>query len=336
MYMLGVNTKILAVKPIITALLIFSSWLTVPTPCQAAGETAFPILRELTEPRVLGLGGATISDTAWSGGAPVNPASVTGARRSGAICYGRQMLDIWSGQVSAAFPVRSFTVGGWISTFDYGSFDETASGLGKVGTFSAAEHIVGGFLAGKLGDALKWGGSMKLAWGTIKDANASAGAVDLGMVWDTGWNRLRLGAAVRNWGKQWNSYGRDRFPLPSEALIGGSRELRYLPLTLNAVLALSRRSEGTWNADFLPGKLGVFVSGGGELRIATNAGNQLAALRIGYRSLREGLRVGNSDDMLAGLSFGVGIPFRSFRFDYAFAAMGTLGNLHRFGFMGWF
>jgi len=310
---------------------LFLSLIGISSPAAAAGRTAFPVLQELVDPRCLALGGATIADDGWGGGVLLNPAAAVGAARSGSVNYARHTLDLWSGRLSLNYPVSgNLMAGGYITSFDYGKFDHT--GDAATDEFSAGEYVLGLFAARRLMSGLGGGATVKMVWGQLAGAHASGVAVDAGLVFDPKWERLRFGLALRNLGRQQDGYSREKFPLPTEVVVGGARKLLYLPLTLNVAVSLSRTGEGTWEADFLPGKPGISAVGGGEFVIPTRKDGQAVKLRLGYRSLGQDLRVGTNSDMLAGFSFGIGLPVNRYQFDFAFAPMGALGEVHRFGF----
>jgi len=48
------------------------------------------------------------------------------------------------------------------------------------------------------------------------------------------------------------------------------------------------------------------------------------------------MQVGHNLDMIAGFCFGLGLNVHKFGFDYTFAPMGALGDVHRFGITGRF
>ncbi|MDP8229416.1 MAG: PorV/PorQ family protein [Candidatus Electryoneaceae bacterium] len=302
----------------------------------AAGRTGFPILMELMEPRTLALSGAVVSDYGHPDAVTINPACAAGSRGQFGTAFARHILDIWSGTLAASHPVNDrIIIGGQLSAFHYGEFNETRIGEGETGqTFTAAEYLFVGYAAGRITDRINWGGAAKYVWGTIDDKRASGIALDLGMTFDVQWEQVRLGLSARNIGSQLDGYGDDTDPLPTELIIGGSKQLRHLPLTLNLVGIISRSGEGEWEADFLPGSPGISFAASGEFKIQQEDAEYPLYMRIGYRSRGQDMQVGNSNDFLAGFSFGVGTDIHRLQIHYAFAPMGALGDVHRFGIVG--
>jgi hypothetical protein len=301
-----------------------------------AGTTSFPITVSVDETRALALGGAVITETGWSQGALLNPAAAADGGRSVSACYARHLFDQWNGRFTMSYPLlEKFTVGGYLTTFNHGEFDRTNLDEIPTGeTFGASESLVAAYFAGKFKDYFSFGGAVKFMWGEIDNYRSSGYAVDLGITYDPNWERVKLGLSVRNIGKQISAYGSDTYPLPTETLIGLSQKLKYLPLTISTVMILSRKGEGDYNGDFLPGSPGLSFGLGGEFDVQISVIKDPLQLRFGYRSRAEGLRVGYHNDMLAGTSYGIGIPLQNFTFDYTFVFMGALGSIHRFGISG--
>ena len=291
---------------------------------------------ELTDARTLALGGALITETSWHEGALLNPACAAGSVRAANASYARHMVDMWSGRVSVAHPVMAkYTVGGYLTTFNFGDIDVTEINTGATGeSFQAYENIFVAYGAGFYGDNLSWGGAFKYFWGSIDAYSASGVAIDLGITYDPGWYDLKIGAVLRNLGTEFSGYGDEKDPLPTQLALGVTRRLLHLPLTVSSVILLDRQYEGTWDADFLPGNPGFSFGLGGQFEFPTKLDEKPLKLLVGYRSRGVDLRVGQQNDLLAGTSFGLEIPYRVYRFEYAFCTMGALGGIHRIGISG--
>lgn len=305
----------------------------------AAGRTAFPVTKTLMTPRSLALAGAAIADCAWNGDAGLNPASAACVSRQAGFSYARHSLDLWSGQLSAAFPISGnryiSTSGFYISTFNFGDLKKSERDVGFTGeTFTAAEYVFAGYVAGDVWDAVTWGLSLKYLYGMLEAENATGGAVDFGFTWNTGWHKICLGATVRNFGKQFSGYGADEDPMPTELLIGGCRTLDHLPMTLHLVTIFAATGEEDWTIDELKGNPGFAFGAGSEFRINAEGLDKPVFIRLGYRSRGIGMQTGQSLDTIAGISFGLGLNVKMLDFDYTFAPMGALGDVHRFGITG--
>jgi len=301
----------------------------------ASSRSGFPLMMEITDARSLALGGANLSDNSRVLSVQVNPASCADGDRRVQATYANHPADIWSGRVMASYPLKRLTVGLFLGSYGYGSMERSAVGSGLTGSsFDGSEQLLGGFVAGNVLPGLNWGVTCKVGWWKIDDASAKAGAVDLGLTYDTGWEGLKLGAAARNLGSQWSSTSGFESPLSREFAVGGARRLRHLPLTINAALHFRRNGEGDYKAEFLPGDPGIAFAAGGEFEIQPNGVRKPLYLRIGYRSIGQGLRVGHGGDAIAGFAFGLGLEVKRIGFDYTFAPMGAMGDVHRFGVSG--
>lgn len=302
-----------------------------------AGVTAFPITKEVMDPRALALGNAQITLKEFPGGVCVNPASPSGANRSAFANYANHFLDLWSASTGVSFPIETrFNAGLYYNSFSYGEFEESEIDIGKTGeTFTAHESIIAGFFSGNWGERVDYGASLKYIWGALEEENASALAGDLGIIWDTQIKGIVLGFSVRNLGSQFSGYGSDTDPLPTEYLFGGSRKLAHLPLTLHLVSIFTQDDQEDWKIDWSGSSQGIAFAAGGEFEISNELGKPLF-LRIGYRSLGQGLQTGHRLDTLAGFSFGFGVQIRMISVDYVFAPLGALGDIHRFGIVSSF
>ncbi len=323
--------KILPLTLFLAALLFINV-----TSLNAAGQTSFPVLMELMDARTLALGGAVVSNANHLGSATINPASAVGSGRQIKASYASHMLDLWSGNLSFNQPVNEcITVGGFLNNFNYGEFNTSVVGQGMTGaTFTSAEYAVGGFCSGIFNDYFRYGGTIKYIWGSIDDNSAKGIAVDAGLTVDPDWQSVMLGISLRNFGKQIDGYGEKNDPMPTELIVGGSKDLQHLPLTINANISLSDHGGGEREISLLPGELSMSYAVGGEFKLEPQASKRPLYLRIGYRSRGQDLRVGNSKDIVGGMSFGIGLPFDMLRIDYAFASLGALGDIHRFGITG--
>lgn len=307
----------------------------LPVQATARLRSGFPLMMELTDARSLSLGGAALTGVGHPGEASQNPAAAWLEDPVVHASYARHPVGLWSGRLMGAARLKGFTVGGYLSTLDYGTFNEAISSGGATGsTFDAAEQLLGGFVAGDLWGRGSWGVGGKIGWWKIAGESAAGGAFDAGLTFDPRWERVRLGIALRNIGGQWSGRASSRAPTPFEGSLAVSKRLDHLPLTLHGALHLRRSGEGEWDAQFLPGKPGIAFGAGGEFEILPQGARKPFYLRFGYRSLGQGLRVGNRLDLQAGISIGVGIQARHLAIDYTIASLGALGSVHRFGVTG--
>ncbi len=189
-----------------------------------------------------------------------------------------------------------------------------------------------------LTDRFKIGGTAKYIREQIWHSSASALAVDVGVLFTTPYDRLRLGASIANFGPKMRMDGRDIIfsedPSPTQSgnveVVNATYLLDQHPLPLlfrfglawDALNAADHRLVLSTDASH-PNDNSESLSVGGEYSF-----RQLVAIRAGYRDMFE-------TDGEKGLTFGGGLNLRldqSLRaqFDYAYADFGRLEQTHWF------
>ena len=192
--------------------------------------------------------------------------------------------------------------------------------------------------ARSLTDRFSIGGSFKLIQERIWHSTASSIAIDIGTLFTTPYERLRLGASFSNFGPKMQMSGRDIIfsDDPSPNIDGNVEIVNAEYLMEQFSLPLLFRIGLSWDA---------FVSSDHRFVISTDAAHpndnseylnfgaeydfrDLIAFRIGYRNLLE-------VDGEQGLTFGGGLNIRidrslRARFDYAYADFGRLEQTHWF------
>jgi hypothetical protein len=174
-----------------------------------------------------------------------------------------------------------------------------------------------------------FGATVKYIQENVAAEQSQTLALDLGSLYRTGWNDLRIGMVLQNFGGKMRLDGRDLYttfdPHPG---YGGNPDAEgrlstdpwALPVTFK--IGVSARPLGP---DLLLSVDGIHLYDSSE-RLHLGAEYSLAALH-----LRAGYRV-NSDE--GGLSLGAGFQVGAhpeFRLDYAAQDMGRLGFVHRVG-----
>ena len=232
------------------------------------------------------------------------------------------------------------TIAASLTFLDSGSMDvrtiEEPNGTGE--RFKVQDFAIQVSYGRALTDRFSIGGSAKYIQERIWHSTASTIAFDVGTLFTTPYERLRLGASFSNFGPKMQMSGRDIIfsedPTPNQ---GGGVEIvnsEYLmdehPLPLLFRLGLS------WDA---------LVAGDHTFVISSDAAHPndnyeylnlgaeydfrgLVALRAGYRNLFE-------SEGEQGFTFGGGLNLRidgalRARFDYAYADFGRLENTHWF------
>lgn len=173
--------------------------------------------------------------------------------------------------------------------------------------FEAADFAYALTYAYKIPDTgLSLGVTAKAIKSEIGEARANTAAADFGALWRH--NRLGVGAGVRNVGGD-HGFNEAADPLP-------------LTIFSGAAYKFSDRLIGSTELD-LPRDSKATVGVGVEYK------HPFADKLTG--SVRSGYNTKNTDaDELAGVSFGMGVGYSNFNFDFAFIPFGDLGNVFRY------
>ena len=189
-----------------------------------------------------------------------------------------------------------------------------------------------------LTDQFSIGGTMKYIQERVWHSSASSFAFDIGTLFVTPYNRLRLGAAMSNLGPKMQMDGRDILfsedPNPGsegtvEIVNAQYRMDRHaLPLLFRIGLAWDAYDTGTHQIVIStdaahPNDNAEYINAGMEYNF-----RELIAFRAGYRSLFE---PDSEQGMTAGASLNVRLDHRlRAGFDYAYADFGRLTQTHWF------
>lgn len=229
-------------------------------------------------------------------------------------------------------------VGLSLTQLDYGEEDVTTvtqpEGTGE--QWSATDLAIAVSYSRRLTDRFSMGGSVKYISQSIWNESASAFAFDLGLLFVTGFNDMRLGVSMSNFGGDLKLDGRDLLNKveidPNNA--GSSKDLMgslktdawSLPLLFRVGVAMDVYKENdvvfTLAADALrPNDGEETVNAGAEL-----GWNDMMFVRGGYKSLL-------GEDREEGLSLGAGLKYRAegvaaFEVNYAFTKFGLFGNVN--------
>ncbi len=225
-----------------------------------------------------------------------------------------------------------------LTNLDYGEDDVTTvqspDGTGE--RWSAQDIAIAVSYSRRLTDRFSMGGSVKYIGQTIWNETASTFAFDLGLLFVTGFNDMRLGMSFSNFGGDLKLDGRDLLqrvdidPANSgsnKTLVGELKTDPWpLPLFFRVGLAMDVIKSNsvilTVAADAVrPNDNVEYVNVGGEL-----GWNQLVFVRAGYRSLFK-------KDAEDGLSLGAGVRYdlegvATVEVNYAYSQFGLFGNLN--------
>ncbi len=240
-------------------------------------------------------------------------------------------------------------LGASVTQLDYGEDDvttvESPDGTGE--RWSASDLAVALTYSRRLSDRFSMGGSIKYITQNIWNESAATVGFDVGLLYVTGFNGMRLGASLSNFGADLQLSGRDLLnPVdidPSNSgsnknLVGSLKTDSWsLPLLFRIGVAMdvvqSDQYRLTIAADALrPTDNQESINAGGEF-----VWNNMVFLRGGYKSiLRVGSRPFSTEEQQEGLTLGAGLRYHAegiatLQVDYAFQKFGLFGNLNTIG-----
>jgi hypothetical protein len=214
-------------------------------------------------------------------------------------------------------------------------------GIGILETVDAGDMAFSGSYAWEFFDGFSVGGTFKWYHLAMADAFCEGVCGDLGVLYDTRFRNLRIGAAVQNVGpaNRWAGTGEgdgfgDEFPMPTFYRAGASIRVYDVVthrLTVAADYKIPLRGRGAIH-DLLKDFGGVETLLRADDRRAHIGGEYTYNRGSMFAYGRAGYRFGYDEE---GLTFGLGFEFPSsedvdFRLDYAFVDMKNLEDVNRF------
>ncbi len=306
------------------------------------GSTAAPFLSIGIGPRAIAMGGAFIATANDVTSLYWNPAGAARMNNSGALfAHSRWFADIsynWAGAVINIGDAG--VIGLSITSLDYGDMELTTlrEPEGTGGTFGASDLAMSISYAKALTEQFSIGGSVKYISQRIWNSSASTVAVDLGVLFQSDFAGIRIGASITNLGGSMQISGKDLnvqhdidptiYGNNDQILATLNTDSWPLPLTFKIGLAADvldiENHRITVAVDALhPSDNDESLNVGMEYHLLN-----LISLRAGYKSLfltntEEGLTLGFGINYDFTESFGLSI-------DYAYQAFGLLNNTQHF------
>lgn len=306
------------------------------------GTTAAPFLGISATPRATAMGGAftaVANDVTTLYYNPGGLARVTGTQII--LSHTEWLMGTnfnWIGFAMNFDGVNA--IGASITQLDYGE-EEVTTVLIPEGTgakWSAGDFAAAISYARNLTDRFSIGGSAKYIQQKIYNESGGAFALDIGLLFTTQFNDMKLGMSISNFGTDLSFDGKDllhRVDL-DETVIGNNETIVArlkaenwpLPLFFRVGLAMdvlkTSLSRFTIAVDaFRPSDNTETINVGGEFSV-----NDWVFLRAGYKSLFR-------SDSEEGFTFGAGLNYRFgsagiWSLDYCFMDFGLFENIHMF------
>jgi hypothetical protein len=290
------------------------------TASPAFAQSAYDFLNLDVSAREASLSGSVMSRTDDPSGFYYNPALSVGAKDR-AVTFGflKHVLDINAGYLFSTFHLQGKGYFGFgVGYINYGSFTTTDDNGNEYGTFSAGDVVVTANYSNFLAENFSYGFNIKGIYSSIASYASAAAAFDAGLYYNFPDNLFGIGFSIVNVGTQLSKYQTVQEDLPFDMRIGISKQLEHLPLILNFAFQHLGASNLT-----ATDRLRSFVVGG-EFLLSDNF-----HVRIGYDNLEhQQMKVGLTSG-LEGLSFGAGLNFLGYGFDYSYSSWGKIGALHR-------
>jgi hypothetical protein len=308
------------------------------------GTSAAPFLGIALGPAGIAMGGAYTSFGRDASALYWNPGAISQMNQSYASFSHTEWFmgtDYnWLGVVVDAGGGNAFGI--QLAVLDYGEEDVTTvydqEGTGD--RWTAQDLFATITFARNFTSRFSVGGSIKFIQEKIYHESGTAFAMDLGLLFITPFNGMRLGVSMSNFGTDMTMDGKDLFhqydqdpdaygdnptitsklktdawPLPLFFRLGVSMD----------VLRLDEQTMLTLATDaVLPSDNSAAVNVGGEFNY-----RDLLFLRAGYKTLG---RVDSEEGLTAGLGIAFTVPSMArILIDYAYAEFGMLGDIHTFG-----
>lgn len=278
------------------------------------GTAAFNFLKIGIGARALGMGGAftAIADDAtatyWN---PAGLVKMEGAEAT--VSYIKYMAGINSGFLAFAKPmgaksqlglsINSFYVGGLTRT------DENNTELGEFGSLMLVPTVA---YATSLTENFSAGLAVKLIYHSIDTFNSYGIALDAGGNYMPSEAPYSFALVIQNLGQQLTAFVEEKDLPPITVKVGGAYRHKEAPFLVGLDVGKS-----IIDSD-------IFFSLGAEYWV-----NEMLGLRFGYYSLGRDLHSGSDADILGGLSFGLGLEWSKYDFDYALVPKVDFGYVHR-------
>jgi opacity protein-like surface antigen len=304
------------------------------------GTTAAQFLGIAAGPKALAMGGAYVASNTDATGLYWNPGSVGFLPNSQVVFSSTEWLAgtdyRWVGAV-LSFDGVNF-LGASLTNLDYGedlvTTEAQPDGTGE--RWSASDIAFALTYTRRFTDRFSIGGSAKYIQQRIYNSSASTFAMDFGLLFVTGFNDMRLGMSISNFGGDMTLDGRDLLqPIDIDPSNSGSNKnvpgLRKtdawpIPLLFRVGVAM----------DVLSSDMLTWTVAADALRPSDNVETVNIGTQIGWGDLlflRAGVRGLGQDEREEGYSVGGGIRLGvvgllTVEADYAYTQFGLFGNLN--------
>lgn len=230
------------------------------------------------------------------------------------------------------------TLGIGAAYVDYGEFVRTSEARERLGTFSASENMIT-LTASYQSPNTSIGAALKTISSRLDGYSSFALATDLGVLHYDPERLSTWSIVLKNVGATLSDYASASNPLPVELMLGWSKRLRHVPLTL----MITAHDVNRWHLDRANEvvrptpenprpQLNRFIddffrhlSFGGELIVGKR---EILRLRLGYDHRRNKELSNEIYRGFEGLNYGLGIALKRFQLDYGASNYHQAGTTH--------
>ncbi len=307
------------------------------------GTTAAPFLEIGIGARAIGMGGAFVAVASDATALYWNPSGLSRLSRNEVVLIHTQWLaDTRFDFAGIVLQLGQFgTLGASITSFSMDDMEvrtiEKPEGTGEM--FSAGDFSLGLSYARNLTDRFSVGFNAKYIQQKIWHMNASSIAMDVGLLFRTHFNDLKIGMSISNFGNKMRMEGKDtmvRHDIDPDHLGNNDRINAHLdtdrwslPLIFRVGLAMDVLKMGSSSRLTLAGDATHPNNNSEYLNMGLEfATKEIFFLRLGYKSLF-------LNDSEQGFTAGAGMEYNLvgnvvIKIDYAYADFSRLDNVQRF------
>ncbi len=302
------------------------------------GTTSAKFLNIPIGARAIGMGGAFVSTADDATAMYWNPAGISNLKKmEGVISHTSWLADISFNYIGLVTILNeNSSLGFQITSMTMGEFERTTEeepdGTGDY--FNANSYAFGLTYASKLTEWFSIGGNVKYIHEGIWNSSANGFAIDIGTLFVTPFDGIKFGAGVTNFGEKLKISGDDLLTQKdlspnngNNPNINATLSTDRFELPLNLQIGLSYEPINNENEKLL---FEIDASHPNDNLEYINAGTEFSFYNR-MLSLRAGIRGAGQKESESQYSFGGGIFYNNFKFDYAFLRFGRLKNIQTIG-----
>ena len=285
-----------------------------------AGTSGFTFLKVNYSARAAAMGNAYTGLSNDADAVFFNPAGLVQVDSPQAsLTYMSYLIGINCGSAAYVYPKNNKTIfavfaKGLSATEERTISNELGEYEGIDGTFGMSDFIFGISAARYIIDMLDVGINIKFIQESLDEASASAVVLDVGIMHQSTNENVKVGVALRNFGKQLTYYTDSEYK-------------EVMPTTLTIGFSYHPKENFFATVDmYKPFDNDIFGRLGLEYKV-----HSILALRAGYKTNASDWATGGDNDFLSGISFGTGFDLSKYNLimDYAIVSYGDLGFVNQ-------